>query len=456
MRVVIFGTGKMYHQVKDKLRDDIEILAFLDNDPSKWGYKLDGIEIESPQKIYDLEYDFIFTLSIYQKEMHAQLINMGISENKIFNTYHIERICQCKPAIFWGKFPINNEAKKILIYSHALISTGAQNVLFTLIQVLYKKGYQLAVVSQTDGILRHRIREMNIPVIIMEDSYFEENVFVKLLGWADKIIVNTLWLFYVVKELKSYEKPVMWWIHETGIITELGKPFFEQISESNQLSIYAVSPLVKRKILQEIGTNILDIQILMYGVPFYEGISKETFCHEKDIFAVIGWIGKEKGQDIFLSAIEQLSDEYRNKAEFWIVGKGELTEEELKRANMLQCVKIVGEVDNQKMPGLYSKIDAVVCCSRQEAMSVVVTEGCMTGRLVIVSNAAGIADFITDGVDGLIFQSENVGQLVDLMMWTISHRKQAHRIGRSATKIYDQYFNMEIFERNVLSVIESK
>lgn len=454
MQVIIFGTGQLYQQMKDRLRNDIEILAFIDNNPSKWGEKLNGIEIKSPQDITNMEYDFVFTLSIYQKEMYNQLINMGVPRERIYNTYHIEKICRCKPAVFWGKLSTNSETKKILIYSHALISTGAQNVLFTLIQVLHKNGYHVAVVSQTDGILRHRIQELDIPVIIMEDSYFEEDTFTKLLNWADKIIVNTLWLFYIVEELRLYDKPVLWWIHETGIVTELGKNFFERISESRSISTYAVSSLVKRKILCEIGSDALNIKILMFGVPYYESVPKEIFFREKDIFAVIGWIGKEKGQDIFLDAIERLPDKYRNKAEFWIVGKGELAREEMKRADVLQCVKIIGEIDNQRMPELYSQIDVVVCCSRQEAMSVVVTEGCMTGRLVIVSSAAGITDLITNGENGLIFQSEEVEQLVELLKWTIDHREQVRIMGQSAMKIYENYFSMDIFEENILSIVE--
>lgn len=50
MKVVIFGTGKKFQQLKYRFREDIEIIAFLDNDPAKWYQKLDGILILPDRK----------------------------------------------------------------------------------------------------------------------------------------------------------------------------------------------------------------------------------------------------------------------------------------------------------------------------------------------------------------------------------------------------------------------
>ncbi len=455
MRVVIFGTGKKYQRLRDKIKKDLEIVVFLDNDSSKWGHKLDGVEIVSPQEIYNYEYDFIIVLSVYQTEMITQLKSIGVSGKKIFDMHHIEKICQCEPAQYYGKLSIDNTKKKILIYSHALTSTGAQNVLYIAIKVLKKKNYDLVVVSKIDGALRYHIQELDIPVILMRDSYFEEKEFKRLIHWADKIIVNTLLLYYVIEDLVNCNKPVIWWIHETGLLQELDKDKFIHIFESKNIFMYAVSPLVKRKIIQKTSKDII-VGELKYGLPFYRSILKNAFQQEKIIFAIIGAIDKIKGQDIFLRAVESLSDDYQKKAEFLIVGRGELWTEELKQLGNFPSVKLIGEIENQKMPELYNQIDVVVCCSRLEAMSVVITEGCMTKRLVIVSDVAGIADFITNRKNGLIFKSENIEELAELMKWTIDHREQARQMGSAAKEIYEKYFSMEIFEKNLLSAIEEK
>ena len=130
MKVIIFGTGKMYQKAKPELRKDIEITAFTDNDPSKWGKGIEGISVVSPQKIHTLTYDFIFLLSTYYREMRKQLLEAGIPAEKIYDVNQMERICETGPTKYYGELKEYEDSKKILFFSHALSSTGAQNVLF--------------------------------------------------------------------------------------------------------------------------------------------------------------------------------------------------------------------------------------------------------------------------------------------------------------------------------------
>ena len=65
MRILIFGTGKVYERYKGKLRDDIIIVGFLDNDKGKQGKYFEGKKIYSPQEAVGLEYDFIFLMIKY-------------------------------------------------------------------------------------------------------------------------------------------------------------------------------------------------------------------------------------------------------------------------------------------------------------------------------------------------------------------------------------------------------
>ena len=60
MRIIIFGTGKISMRFLSKLKKDIEIAAFLDNDPSKWERRIEQIPVLPPQKALELDYDFIF------------------------------------------------------------------------------------------------------------------------------------------------------------------------------------------------------------------------------------------------------------------------------------------------------------------------------------------------------------------------------------------------------------
>lgn len=456
MKILVFGTGKMYQKVRFKIRKDIEIVAFLDNDPLKWGDLLDGVPIFCPVIVNDLTYEYIFLLSIYQEDMRKQLVQMGIDGCKVVGMDQIERLCVSEKTQYFGELSMELGPRRILFYSHALNSTGAQNVLYTAIQILQKKGFRLAVLSKKDGILRDSILDLGIPVIIMENPHADNSEFRELVDWADVVFVNTLWLYYAVEELLLLKKRVVWWIHETVGFSYLSDSLVQSINETDMLSVYVVSPLVKRRLSQKFGED-LRIRELAYGLPEYERTVNGAACQDKCrklVFAIIGGIGKIKGQDIFIKAVELLGTQYRDEAEFWIVGGGQLESGDLVRASLYPCIKIVGELKNQDMPALYHMIDVVVCCSRQEAMSVVVTEGCMNEKLVMVSDVAGNADYIEDGENGLLFGSEDSGQLAKLMEWVVDHREKAGEIGRAGKAIYEKHFKMELFETNLLKVIE--
>lgn len=454
MRAVIFGTGKVCQSIRHELKENIEIVAFLDNDVLKWEEALDGIPICSPNEILCLEYDLVFLASVHYTEMKVQLIELGVPGSKIWDIRHRERICRCGSARYYGELHKEKSVGKILVFSHALTSTGAQNVLFTAVKTLNRHGYSLAVVSREDGMLKDRILELGIPVIIMQDTYPENAEFLELVQWADLVFVNTLWLYYLIGGLLDLGKKVIWWIHETGALESMDKDLLREIVGNRLVSTCAVSRLVARGVTRKLG-SMAEIRELRFGIPEYGKVFREESEHGKMVFALIGGIGRIKGQDIFIRAVECLGSSYREKAEFWIVGRGTLEAADLERASRYPGIKVMGEIDNRRMPELYGRIDAVICCSREEAMSVVVAEGCMNEKLVVVSDAAGIAEYLSDGENGIIFENENVSQLAGIMEWAVGHGEQVKRMGCASRHVYDEYFAMDAFEAGILDTVQN-
>ncbi len=454
MKVVIFGAGRMYQKTKSTLRKDIEIAAFIDNDSSKWGYEMDGVQIFPPRQIHKLAYDFVFMLSSRQSEMREQLINIGVPAEKIAGTDQMERICESEGTKYYGDLPCTDGTGNIMVFSHALVSTGAQNVLYYGVRVLREHGYRIIVLSKQDGILRDRFLQLGASVVIMGNPHIDNEEYLRLVEWADAILVNTVWLYYAVEELLHKNKKIIWWIHETLGLEYLSNNLIQSMQKADRLSVYVVSPLIKRRLFSRYGRE-LRTEVLRFGLPANYAAPKSIVHRQKMVFAIIGAMGWIKGQDLFIQAATQLTGRYGEDAEFWIVGRGNLAENDAKNAERCKNIKIVGEIENEKMPELYSRIDVVVCCSREESMSVVVIEGCMNEKAVIVSDAAGIADFIVNGEEGLIFQNENIEQLAGLMKWVIDNPQKAEELGHNAKRVYEKYFNMETFENNLLDAFRS-
>ena len=85
-KVIIFGaagTGqKIYKQVKDKE----DVLFFAENNSKLWGTEIDGVKVISPEKLLELDFDFIHVGSMVGlAAITEQLVKMGIPRYKMKN-----------------------------------------------------------------------------------------------------------------------------------------------------------------------------------------------------------------------------------------------------------------------------------------------------------------------------------------------------------------------------------
>lgn len=80
--IVIFGTGAAGRAIYRALKDEFNIVAFIDNNPNKQGTKYCDIEIYSVQNVVNLKFDYVYLGGIWADEMEAQLLNL-IDKSKI-------------------------------------------------------------------------------------------------------------------------------------------------------------------------------------------------------------------------------------------------------------------------------------------------------------------------------------------------------------------------------------
>lgn len=85
-KVVIFGASTRGCYVYEKLKDIYEIKYFCDNDVNKHGTKINGIEIISPQKLYNLKDYKVIIASMYYEEICNQLNVMGVNNIEVYSS----------------------------------------------------------------------------------------------------------------------------------------------------------------------------------------------------------------------------------------------------------------------------------------------------------------------------------------------------------------------------------
>lgn len=87
-------------------------------------------------------------------------------------------------------------------------------------------------------------------------------------------------------------------------------------------------------------------------------------------------------------------------------------------------------------------------------MPTVAAEAMMHSIPCIVSDASGMAGYITEGENGWTFTSQNIQELAEKIEWCCRHREETVQAGEKARMLYEELFSMEVFERNLLALID--
>ena len=177
---------------------------------------------------------------------------------------------------------------------------------------------------------------------------------------------------------------------------------------------------------------------------------------DKVRFVTIGYIEARKGQDILIQALNRLDNETIERIHVRIVGfqpsaYANFVKDQAKELGSV--VSFVPPKDRGQIHRLLDESDILVCPSRVDTMSIVANEGMQHCLPCIVSDAAGVAAYIKDGVDGFIVKQGSVESLLQKIRWCVEHQDMLEQVGQAGRQIYEQYFSMASFEKNLLPIV---
>ena len=177
MRFLLFGTGDYYNRYKKWFKCN-DIVALLDNAEQKQYTVIDRYKVLPPEEGIKLQYDAVVILSFYVKQMKQQLISLGVNEEKIYHFYDLNQLFAGKEADLPIQYYLNAERivkskrqteLKILLMSTDLTFGGPSLALFHAAVILKKQGYIVTYASMWDGVLKEKLIEQGISVIVDEN-----------------------------------------------------------------------------------------------------------------------------------------------------------------------------------------------------------------------------------------------------------------------------------------------
>lgn len=450
LKFLLFGTGDYYNRFKHWF-DTEDVVALVDNSQDKQGTQIDAVCVLSPIDAIKQEYDYIIILSFYVTQMRKQLMDLDVPKEKILHFYELGKVLSLKEQTDF-EVPVGVQGQKILLLSHDLNLGGPSLALMHMAEVLKKRGNYVVFASMIEGPLRLMIEEKGISVVV--DNNLQIGVMDEI-TWThqfDVIVANTI-NYYNFLAKRDTNISTIWWLHDHMFFYDgVDKSILKNLDTTN-LKIASVSDISS----DALNTYRPDLKVkkLIFAVED-EFDKRKKSRSEKITFLIIGYIEYRKGQDILVDALDEISPEILKRTEFIFIGQDNSTfADDLKRrVQGRDYIRIMGKVDRKEIDSQMNHADALIVPSREEPMSMVSVEAMMHEVPCIVSDVSGISEFIQSGEDGIIVKALDIEILKEKIEWAINHREELRDMGKKSRKIYENVFSLEVFERNLMSLMD--
>ncbi|MFC1735699.1 glycosyltransferase [Candidatus Hydrogenedentota bacterium] len=168
----------------------------------------------------------------------------------------------------------------------------------------------------------------------------------------------------------------------------------------------------------------------------------------------VGGLNYCKAIDVLIHAFAEVSDE---KTKLLLVGSGDDRENLEKLAAELEISKNVifaGSRPPEAIPGIMAASDIFVLPSRQEGMGLVVLEAMASGKPIVASRAGGIPSIVTDGTNGILFDTDDPDDLAEKLTSVLNDRALREELAVNARRSAIEKYSSDIQARILLDLLE--
>ncbi len=205
--------------------------------------------------------------------------------------------------------------------------------------------------------------------------------------------------------------------------------------------IIANTKFMRSKIAALYGVNSDKIVVIPNGInlaEFSECVNKIPL-EGNPVILTVGYFSRLKGFDILAEAIAQLRLKLPN-LKLHVVGAGYSSYlPMLNKMGIADCVVFHGMVEHSQVCRYFKSADICVIPSRHEGFPITLLEAMSSGIPIIASNIGSLKEIISDGEDGLLFQTENPRSLADSILNLAADSSLRKKISYNALKTARKY-----------------
>src|SRR6266702_1804360 len=386
----------------------------------------------------------------------------------------------------------------VAFVTHYTTLYGANRSLLDLIDGLSVLGVQAFVVVPSDGDFVFALQKRKIPFLIVAHQWWASDV-TNPEGASNKIIQYMKWrkaVFYrfrknislvtlVARKFREWDVDVIytnssviplgalvslwigkshiWHIREFGdldyqLTYDWGKYLTNFLFRRAKAQIYnseAISAHFVTRVLNGKGHTVYNGVLRkdeMYKLR--ENVNLKATKHDKFVFAIVGFIHPNKGQATAIRALSVLNDSFSD-VELIIAGDGgdvKYLNDLAMNCGVLEKVKFLGYVENQYE--VFMQSDAVLMCSKYEAMGRVTVEAMAASKPVIGYKSGGTVELILDEFNGLLYEG-GYRELAACMHRFVERPQWAREMGENGWQIAADKFTIETYATKINNIIEA-
>lgn len=203
-----------------------------------------------------------------------------------------------------------------------------------------------------------------------------------------------------------------------------------------------------------------NLNIIPHGIKFDKPsfkVKRLTNQHEKSThkshtlgdkinILCVARLSQDKGVDYLISAILKLIN-HGQKVGLQIVGTGVLEEslkKTVKELHLDRYIEFKGKVPHDKLAKLYEESDAVVLpSSEHDPFGLIVLEGMMLNKPIILTSVCGVSEYLEAGVEALIVPPKDDHALFQALNALLTNQTLRAEIAKKGHATINSKFNYE-------------
>jgi glycosyltransferase involved in cell wall biosynthesis len=340
-------------------------------------------------------------------------------------------------------------------------------------------GKRALVLCFRDSRISGYANELNVPVEIIDHSYFYLNIFAafELVNTINNNSINycvfgstkLLSIGVLAKSIlrifyKKNVRIVLFQQMQSGIKKKdpIHNWLYRNLDSATVLTNDMKQSLITNTIMEESKVSIIPIGI---DVGTFE-VERNNKTKNRQFFGlgeekyIIGYVARFDESKDQLTALKAFKMSDIPDSILILAGSVDKVKEDYYK----KCISLIEELDlsgkvkiipfTKEVPKLMSCFDLFIMPSRSETFGLVIIEAMSAGVPVIATNSGGVPEIIITGVNGLLFEPRDASKLADFIRQLYKNESQSELLINCASRIVKEKYDYEKQSMDFFDFIE--